>query len=82
VADIDSTILSRVTMELMSDLEDKYGEDAQIDTVLLVAAIRTEDGNNVECLSSDDRPWVNAGLLGYAMEAAKESGDPEEAEDD
>lgn len=69
--EIDTSLVGHVAAELMERVAQQFGEDAEIETVAVVAEVRHRDDDDAEattitCSSSDSRAWVQAGLLAFA----------------
>lgn len=43
----DETMVGRMAAEIMEQLEESYGEDAEISAALLILSVDTADGNEV-----------------------------------
>ena len=69
--EIDTSLVGHVAAELMERVAQQFGEDAEVETVAVVAEVRHRDDDDAEattitCSSSDSRAWVQAGLLSFA----------------
>ncbi len=65
---IDQAQVGRLAAQLMQELEDQYGEDAQLERVALIVAVaHGEDKLTVHTkFTPDCPPWTQRGLLEYA----------------
>jgi hypothetical protein len=83
---LDTTRLGQVAAELMQTLADGY-EDSDFDKtelgeVMILAEVKLEDEEgewtNIAWRCSDDRQWVQRGLLHAALEQERLPGEPVE----
>lgn len=69
---IDHAKVGQLAAQLMQELEEQYGEDAQLERVALIVAVaHDEDKLTVHTkFAPDSPPWTQRGLLEYAARHA------------
>jgi hypothetical protein len=72
---IDSQQVGTFGMQFMDQLSDTYGDDASLETLLVVAAVTTADGANLEvrAMSADGGPvssWLIKGIAATVADSA------------
>ena len=70
-AEIDTRMVGHVAADLMEQVAEQFGEEATVETVAMVVAVRhaddaTEEATTISCACSDPRAWVQVGLLHFA----------------
>jgi hypothetical protein len=61
---LDQTKIGQLAAELMDNLEERYGEDAEIgDVVLIVEITSPEHGSQIAMSQTNPRGHVNLGLV-------------------
>lgn len=86
---MDLAFLAEQTATLIDQLSLQYGEDAEINTVMLLVEVKRADGgSDFIAESSDDRPWFQIAYMDehrYEIEGrrdAMEEATSEDEEDD
>ena len=79
--EIDTSLVGHVAAELIERVGQQFGEDAELETVAVVAEVRHRDDDDADattitCSSSDSRAWVQAGLLSFASKLVERQGMP------
>jgi hypothetical protein len=72
---IDSQQVGTFGMQFMDQLSETYGEDASLETLLVVAAVKTAEEANLEvrAMSADGgpvSPWVIKGIAATVADSA------------
>ena len=65
---IDPAQVGRLAAELMQELEERYGEDAELERVALIVAV-AHDSDQLTLHTKfvpDSAPWTQRGMLEYA----------------
>jgi hypothetical protein len=67
---IDTSMVGHVAADLMEQVAERFGEDATVETVAVVAEVHHSDGEEeattITCGCSDHRAWAQSGLLRFA----------------
>jgi hypothetical protein len=80
---MDATRLGQVTADLMDHLnEDPPGESAELGEVLVLAEVKVTDPEGdwtyIAWRCSDERAWVQLGLMHAALDQEREVGDEDD----
>lgn len=67
----DQIKVGQLTADLMENLEERYGDDAEIGDVLLIVEVTGPHGSEITTQSSSARRHVNLGLLEVAKHTFK-----------
>lgn len=76
---VDTTTIGQVTAELMDTIDRDYpDDDVTVRTVIVVAELHTPESTFVMYRCSDERTWIQRGLLAEALEASRRPADDDE----
>ena len=81
MAEVDTTTIGQLAVQMMDDIQAEYGEGAEIVDAMLIVEIEMPDSTTTQWRSTTDRNTTNVGMARLAL-VGLEHGQFIESEDD